>query len=187
MRHFAVFLRGVNVNGTRMKMDELKEAFRKMGYDHPKTLLASGNVVVSSNEAAMTLLDHKMKIEMGLSLHFGYEAYVIVKSLEEINAIIEESSLHQVPEGYHHYLLLSNEETLGETLHTMFDSCDHATMEQFIVATSGLYWIIPKGQTLGSDFGEKVLGNKSFKSQLTSRTMNTIVKVQKALTIKDEA
>lgn len=179
--HFAVFLRGVNVNGTRMKMDDLKGAFRAMGFKNPKTLLASGNVVVSSDEASMTLIDHKIKIEMNLSLYFGYEAYVIVKSVSEVDAIVAESLTHQVPDGYHHYLMLTNDEHLGVALSGIFDNCEKANMEKFMVESNGLYWIIPKGNTLQSDFGEKVLGKKGYRSRLTSRTMNTVIKVQKAL------
>lgn len=178
---FAVFLRGVNVNGTRMKMDELKKAFVTMGYKDIKTLLASGNVVVSSDLEDMTLMDHKMHIEMALSLYFGYEAYVIVKSPEEVATIVEEGRSHKIPDGYHHYLMLSNDPSLGQVLNEIFVDCEQADEEAFYNEPNGSYWVVPKGQTLESEFGEKVLGKKGFKDHLTSRTMNTVVKVHKVL------
>lgn len=180
-RHFCVFLRGVNVNGTRMHMNELKAAFESMGYENVKTLLASGNVVVTSSEETMTLMDHKMKIEMGLSLHFGYEAYCIVKDPEQLENIVKEASQHIVPDVCHHYLFLTNDEKLPEVLAVIHEGCTKEANEQLLVERSGIYWIIPKGATLQSDFGEKVLGKGEFKSRLTSRTMNTVNKVMKNL------
>lgn len=184
-QHFSVFLRGVNVNGTRMHMDELKRAFETMGYKKIKTLLASGNVVVTSEDEGMTLLDHKMKIEMGLSLHFAYEAYVIVKDEEQLIQIVEEASHHLVPEGYHHYLFLTNDDTLPGELANLHHNCKKEPNEQLIVEPSGTYWIVPKGMTLQSAFGDQVLGKSAFKSRLTSRTMNTVIKVMKALSERE--
>lgn len=178
---FAVFLRGVNVNNTRMKMAILREAFVSMDYLDVKTLLASGNVVVTSDDATMTLMDHKMKIEMGLSLYFGYEAYVIVKSRQELKAIVEEASGHVVPDGHHHYLMLSNDEDLGHALRQVFDEGVSGPKELLLTEAHGIYWIVAKGNTLESDFGTKALGKEGFRDKLTSRTMNTVVKVHKAL------
>ena len=42
---FAAFLRGINVNGNKIKMDALKEAFAGMGFTRARTVLNTGNVV----------------------------------------------------------------------------------------------------------------------------------------------
>ena len=181
VKHIAVFLRGVNVNNTRMKMEELRAAFNHMGYINTKTLLGSGNAVVTTEDDDLSIRDHKEKIEMGLSLYFGYEAYVIVKDIHQLLAIVEEAEGHKIPEGYHHYLMLSNDSTLGAELKAIHAQCKIASDETLLLEPSGIYWIVPKGQTLDSEFGEKVLGKKEFKSRLTSRTMNTVLKVKKAL------
>lgn len=117
---FAVFLRGVNINGTRMKMDELK-------------------------------------------------------------AIIKESDAHKVPENHHHYMFLTNERDLGQKLMDVYVRCKQAPEEQLLVEEHGIYWIVSKGNTLGSEFGDLALGSKGYKSVLTSRTMNTVKKVYKEL------
>lgn len=181
VKHIAVFLRGVNVNNTRMKMEELRAAFAHMGYEGTKTLLGSGNAIVTTEDDDLTVRDHKEKIEMGLSLYFGYEAYVIIKELDQILGIVKEAEGHRIPDGYHHYLMLSNDPDLPDQLKAIHDQCKVASEEQLLIEPMGTYWIVPKGQTLDSEFGEKVLGNKEFKSRLTSRTMNTVVKVKKAL------
>lgn len=181
VKHIAVFLRGVNVNNTRMKMEELRAAFKHMGYEGTKTLLGSGNAIVTTEDDVLTVRDHKEKIEMGLSLYFGYEAYVIIKELDQILVIAEEAKGHTIPDGYHHYLMLSNDVTLPGELKVIHEACQIAQEEKLLIEPGGTYWIVPKGQTLDSEFGEKVLGKKAFKSRLTSRTMNTVLKVKKAL------
>lgn len=186
IKHYCVFLRGVNVNGIRMKMVELSDAFKTMGYENVKTLLGSGNVVVTTPDDDLTLLDHKMKIEMELSLYFGYEAYVIVKELTAMKAIVEEASLHEVPGGYHHYLFLTNDDGLPQALADIHEDCQSEPQERLIVAAAGTYWIIPKGNTLQSDFGERALGDAGFRSRLTSRTMNTVRKVYRVLLEREE-
>lgn len=181
MKDFCVFHRGININGIRIKMKDLAAAFISMGYLNVKTILASGNVVISTKDSQLSLQDHKEKIEMELSMYFGYEAYVILKDLDEINALIIEASNHVIPEDHHHYLLLTNDKSLPEELRQVFDSFDHLESEAIIKEPFGIYWIVPKGHTLDSNFGKKVLGKKSYKSRLTSRNINTIKKVQKEL------
>ena len=53
MARHIVLLRGVNVGGkNRVPMAELREALTDAGFADVRTLLASGNVVLSSGEGA---------------------------------------------------------------------------------------------------------------------------------------
>ena len=176
MKKFVIFLRGVNVNGISIKMEELRNVMEGMLYYDVKTILASGNIIVTTTDDKMTLEDHKDKIETKLGQHFGYEAFIIIKTSEQITMILEESQNHAVPEGCHHYILLSNDRSVAQELKVQFELCAKGEKEQLILGDYGIYWIVPKGNTLQSDFGKKILGKKKFKNLLTSRTMNTIEK-----------
>ena len=180
MEKLVIFLRGVNVNGISIKMEELRTVIETMGYVDVKTILASGNVVVGTKEE-LSYEEHKKRIEEGLSNHFGYEAYIIIKSAKQIDEIIKEAAAHKVPEGCHHYILLSKDNTVGAQLHDLFEKCKKAEQEQFLLGEYGIYWIVPKGNTLESEFGGQILGKKTWKSVLTSRTMNTVQKMVKYL------
>jgi len=186
MDYYCAFLRGVNVKGTRMKMDELRAVFKRMGYQDLKTILASGNVIFATDEVNMTLLDHKEKIEMNLSLEYAYEAYVIVKDLKQLNDIVEEASQHTIPDNYHHYLLLTNNDEVRSELAQVYPTLQHAEYEKLSLDEHGVYWIFPKGDTLQAEFGKEVLGKKKYKSRITTRTMNTILKVHKYMMGLDE-
>jgi uncharacterized protein (DUF1697 family) len=180
MKKLVIFLRGVNVNGISIKMDELKNVIESLSYKEVKTILASGNVIAAAVDDS-SYEAHKEKIEKTLSTYFKYESYIILKTANQIHDIIKEASGHIVPEGYHHYILLSNDNIVSEQLKVLFETCMKDEKEQFILGEHGMYWIVPKGNTLKSDFGNKVLGKKEFKSVLTSRTINTILKMEKYL------
>lgn len=181
MKKMAIFLRGINVNGISIKMDELKSVIESMMYKDVKTILATGNIIAKAADDEISYEEHKNKIEKGLSSYFGYEAFIIIKSARQIHEIIEESKKHEVPEGYHHYILLTKENNIAEQLKMQFDTCSKAEKEQLLLGDHGIYWIVPKGDTLQSDFGKLCLGKKEFKSILTSRTINTIQKISKYL------
>lgn len=200
MVNLAIFLRGVNVNGITLKMTVLKQLIESLGYSDVCTYLASGNVTctwnhsseagvdavieagVDAGDAAVELSWHKHHLETSLSQHFNYDAHVVLKTQEDVKAILMEAHNHKVPEGYHHYVLLSSsmvgdEGKEGLGLSDDFEGCMKAEHEALIVGKYGIYWIVPKGDTLKSEFGKKVLGSKKYKSLLTSRTIGTLEKM----------
>lgn len=175
--NYCVFLRGVNVNGVAVKMDALKEAFRTMGHPEAKTILATGNVVIrlEGDPAA-----EKANIERALSQIFHYEAYVFLRSGEELEAACAAAKELAVPEGFHCYLLILEKGTLPALAET-FRSLPHMDGERFVPLGQDAFWLVPKGSTVDSPFGNKALGSRRFKSVLTSRNMNTIEKVLSAM------
>lgn len=170
-----VFLRGVNVNGVKIKMTALKDAFAAMNYPAAKTILATGNVIISANGHNLTLL--KSEIEEQLRVTFKYEATVFLRTAEELTSIRSAAQLMNTPQDCHlNYLLCDNAAVILE-LGVLFASLPHKTSEAFLPNDHGAFWVVPIGETLESAFGAKVLGDKRYKSLLTSRNMNTIEKI----------
>lgn len=174
--NYCVFLRGVNVNGIAVKMDALREAFRVMGHPEAKTILATGNVVVRLEDPAA----EKASIERTLSEIFSYEAYVLLRSEEELAAACAAAKDIAVPPDFHCYLLILEDGTLAP-LAEAFGSLPHMEGEQFFPLGRDAFWLVPKGSTVDSPFGSKALGSRRFKSVLTSRNMNTVEKVLSAM------
>jgi uncharacterized protein (DUF1697 family) len=81
---YAAFLRGVNLGKRTVKSAELKAAFEAMGFTEVKTLLASGNVLFDA-KASKGL---KGKIEAGLKEAFGFDVPVVLRSLDELKAMV---------------------------------------------------------------------------------------------------
>lgn len=171
---FAAFLRGINVNGNKIKMDALKEAFAGMGFTRARTVLNTGNVVFM---AGQSMQEVKPLIENGLKATLGYDAPVYLRSVSELETLQDVTRTLSVPEDCHRYLLLCDSAALPLELDALFAATPHSENEQFHSATSDAFWIVPKGETLSSPFGAKVLGAKCYQNRLTSRNWNTIEKI----------
>ena len=176
MSRFCVFLRGINVNGVSIKMEALRQAFIRMGYPDAKTVLATGNVIVSLEDGAEPGA-HKAKIKSGLSSAFSYDAHVLLRSEAEIASLLDAAGKVAVPEGCHLYALLIEEPEALTALKEAFSAAVHGQDEQFFPLEKDAFWTVPKGDTLNTEFSKKVLGSKRFKSALTSRNINTLQKV----------
>jgi len=84
MTRYAAFLRGVNLGKRTVKSAELKAAFEAMGFANVKTLLASGNVLFDA-QAAKGL---QAKIEAGLEQQFGFAVGTVLRSVDELEAMV---------------------------------------------------------------------------------------------------
>jgi uncharacterized protein (DUF1697 family) len=177
MKTYNIFLRGINVNGIKIKMADLKQSFENAGYQNVITILATGNVIVSTDKK-VTSEQLKREVELQLRNDFGYEAFVVIKEPNDISNILKEAT-PLLKEGFNAYLILSNDNHLAGELKVLFDEVETLSEEQLVIGEFGIYWVVEKGYTLESNFGKKVLGLKKYKEVLTSRTLNTIIKVNK--------
>lgn len=84
MTRYAAFLRGVNLGKRTVRSAELKAAFEAMGFGSVKTLLASGNVLFDARPGK-TL---QQKIEAGLEAAFGFRIGVVLRTLDELKAMV---------------------------------------------------------------------------------------------------
>ena len=85
---FVALLRGVNVGGNNMiRMSELKQSFEAMGFPHVSTYINSGNVIFKTNETDARKLERK--IEQMLSRDFQLESKVVLRSLAEMEQLVE--------------------------------------------------------------------------------------------------
>jgi len=177
MIKFAVFMRGVNVNGINIKMDELKAVISSIGYEKVKTVQASGNIIISTSESVLAMDAHKNKIQQAIGNHFNYEAFVFLKTQKQLSSIVHDADSNIVPDGFNHYVLLSDDWEMQNELIGLFKECKAEEQENLIARDEGTYWIVKKGMTLKTEFGKKVLGRKKYKDRITSRTIGTIKKV----------
>lgn len=174
-KRFCAFLRGVNVKGTNMKMAEVCSVFEKAGMKNVSSVLASGNILFSSDGKEREL---KGDLEKAMSAHFSYEAFLFVKNLEEIDAIVRENTFASDPE--HHIYSFVGVDGIGKILLSEFEKSQQAPGEEARLIGANFYWKVPKGNTLQSEFG-KILGRKHLKDSFTSRNINTMEKVLKKM------
>lgn len=172
---YCAFLRGVNVKGTNMKMAEVCQVFKDIGMKDVSSVLASGNIVFSSDKSADEL---KVILEKAMSEHFSYEAFLFIKSHEE-TSVFWNSIPFEKNDDLHIYGFVGMP-GVENVLMEEFEKAAQAENEKADIVNNIFYWQVPKGNTLDSTFG-KVLGKKSLKDQMTSRNVNTFEKILKKM------
>jgi uncharacterized protein (DUF1697 family) len=163
---YGIFLRGINVNGIRISKKDLKEFFIHLGFTEVKTILATGNIIVSLED--LRIKEHmKEMIEQELSKAFSYDAHILIRSINDIEAISREARKLIVPEDYHLYVLLCETEEVVTQLTDVFEQMEHSGKERVVPNRRELFWMVAKGDTLKSEFGSKILQSKKYKDKLT--------------------
>lgn len=158
-----------------MKMAEVCSVFAEAGTKDVSAVLASGNILFSSEEEVEEL---KNTLEEAMSAHFSYEAFLFIKSKKEIEAIFRENPFETNP-GYHIYSFVGVD-GIEKILMSEFEKSRKAPGEAAQIIGCNFYWTVPKGNTLDSEFGN-ILGRKNLKNSFTSRNINTFEKVLKKI------
>ena len=173
MKKYCAFLRGVNVKGTSMKMVEGCKIFTEAGMKEVSSVLATGNILFSSDKNRSDL---KRILQQALSEYFDYEAFLFLKTKQEITEICTNNPFVK-SEDLHIYVFIGTVE-IENSLLKEFNLTLKSKNEDGKIVGNTFYWQIEKGNTLDSNFG-KVLCKKSLKSQMTSRNINTLEKISK--------
>ncbi|ANF52477.1 hypothetical protein A0O34_18995 [Chryseobacterium glaciei] len=172
---YCAFLRGVNVKGTNMKMADVCQVFKDAGMEDISSILASGNIVFSSDKKTDDL---KKILEKAMSEHFSYEAFLFIKSQEETESFWNNNPFEK-NENLHIYTFVGSPK-VENILMKEFENSAKTEDEKGEIVNNIFYWQVPKGNTLDSTFG-KILGKKSLKDQFTSRNINTFEKILKKM------
>ncbi len=161
-------------------MADLKTAFKKIGFTDISTIQASGNVIFDTPDN-LGKEELKQAIEKHLSNYFQYDANVFLREKGEIEELLSTGKTLTIPGDCHLYSLICDNKEILEELKALFLETPHEPLEDYFITETDAFWTVPKGSTLSSEFGSKVLGKKRYKSYLTSRNINTIEKIYKAL------
>lgn len=156
-------------------MADVCQVFKDAGMNEVSSILASGNIVFSSDKNSDEL---KTILEKAMSEHFSYEAFLFVRSQEEAE-VLGNSIPFEKNDTFHIYGFIGMP-GVEKVLMEEFQKVAQAENEKAAIVNGIFYWQVPKGNTLDSTFG-KVLGKKSLKDQFTSRNVNTFEKILKKM------
>ena len=176
---YAVLLRGVNVGGVRIAMEDLRLAAERRGFAGARTLLNSGNLLVETDQSAARV---KTAMEEELQALTGQPVPCLVRSLPQVEALLQEDSTDT--EGFHHYLLFCERPLLQE-LEALYAGHPALPGEALFGKGQDIHWKVQKERTL-EGFGSKVLGSARFKALLTSRNLRTAMKIRDGLRAMEE-
>ncbi|WP_154793330.1 DUF1697 domain-containing protein [Occultella kanbiaonis] len=169
---YAVLLRGVNVGGINVKMADLRRVLEAAGLAEVRTVLASGNALVTSDLPAARL---RPEIETALRDAFGYEAWVQVLPLERIAAIVADYPFDTDEATHHPYVMFcADDAALGE-VGALAAEVD-PDVEQVRPGEGVIYWEAPKGSSTDTAFA-RLTSRARYKSVLTTRNLRTLRKL----------
>jgi uncharacterized protein (DUF1697 family) len=164
------------VGGITVRSAELAELFRGLGFDAVRTVLASGNVAFSTGaagEADASAL--KSTIERALSDRFGYEAWIVLVSRDELERVIASFPFDDEREGWHPYVVFSSSQAALDELFAAAVGVDAA--DDVVAPGDGvLYWHNRRARGVDSAFS-KVTAKARFKPSITTRNLRTLRKL----------
>ncbi len=169
MTRYAALLRGVNVGGVNVKMADLAELVRSLGFTDVTTVLASGNVLFETADAASAV---KESLETALRERFGYEAWVHVLTAERIVQLIADFPFERSADRHAYVVFVLKPELRDDLLAVELDPA----VEQAAGGEGVVYWSVPKGSTLDSALG-RAQASARHKPWLTTRNLNTLEKL----------
>lgn len=169
MTRYVALLRGVNVGGVTVKMADLAELVSGLGYGDVTTVLASGNVLFTTTDAASVA---KQRLESALRERFGYEAWVHVLTRDAIRDIVQAYPFERTADRHAYVVFVMSPEVRAELLAVEVDPA----VERVAEGDGVLYWTTPKGSTLDSAMG-KAQSSGRHKPWLTTRNLNTLEKL----------
>ena len=165
-------LRGVNVGGVRFAMKDLAAALEVAGAEDVRTVLASGNVLLTTrHEAPAQVSDLISRV---IRERFGFDVGVVTASLPTVRAAAEGYPFARA-EDRHAYVVLADRQGVLDELIGDGDAAD-PDVEQLRAGAGVLYWDAPKGATLTTRFGV-LLGRRQRQGVVTTRNLRTLERV----------
>lgn len=87
METYISILRGINVSGKNIiKMEQLRELFIALKFQHVQTYIQSGNVIFQTKETTQALLSKK--IAEAIEKQFGFKIPVLTLTIDELKSAI---------------------------------------------------------------------------------------------------
>ena len=168
MPKIVLLLRGINVGGVKVPMEELKTCLQQAGFQEVETVLNTGNVVCLPPPGDAVAIS-----EAALSVAFGYSAKVILISPQELDACLDEFPWSDVSDTSHRYVIFGDDD---HVLDELVDLGRPSAAERVARGPQCVYWVVPKGETLGGEFS-KLVSKAKYKKSTTTRNLNTVEKL----------
>jgi uncharacterized protein (DUF1697 family) len=161
MMEYISFLRGVNVGGRKIRMDDLRELYISLGLKDVSSYIQSGNIIFNHprNEDLVSLLENKIMDT------FGFEVSIIIRKRSEMEKIVEENPFLEEDVSKLHITFLkeSPQELPKEYIDQIKDNS-----EKYSIKGKEIYLFLPNG------YGRTKLSNNFFEKKLkvTATTRN---------------
>lgn len=171
MTTYISLLRGINVSGQKkIKMEALRAAFEKLGFQNVTTYVQSGNVVFAGNETEIKTLEQKISDQ--IEREFGFTVSVIVLTRNELVNTINRNPFAGDPgkePSFQHVTFLASEPVAFNRISI---EEKRQGQEEILFSDRTIYLYCPHG------YGRTKLNNNFLESRLkmpaTTRNWKTV-------------
>ena len=166
MTAYVALLRAVNVGGRQVKMEDLKRVAGEVGVESPKTFIASGNLLFTSNKAEAVV---KKQLEKALTDHMGKPVELMVRTAQELAETVKTNPFEKEP-GNRVAAIFFDEAPAADAI----KAAKNVATERLAPGKREIYVHYPDGQGRSKlKLGTKAPG--------TARNMNTVAKLAELL------
>ena len=176
MSAWVALLRGVNVGGITIRSADLTALLRdRLRFTEVRAFLASGNVRFETDAATSARATIKSTIETALRDRFGYEAWIVLVTVAELERAIEEFPFDAGDDTRQPWVIFCVDTATRDELVTAAASLDDA-VDPVAAGPGVVYWNPLKGSSTDTPFA-KVLARTAYKSRTTNRNLRTLARI----------
>jgi uncharacterized protein (DUF1697 family) len=172
---YIALLRGINVGGSKkIEMATLRTLLASLGFEHVKTLLASGNAAWDAEGDDIT--DMRSAIEQGIEATFGFSVSVIVRPREQVERLVASDPFKDVEVTKNTRLYVT---FLPAPATTQLEIPYYTPTPDFTILSvtdTAVCSVLTLSPTSGTVDAMRIL-ERAFGKNITSRNWNTVVKL----------
>jgi uncharacterized protein (DUF1697 family) len=175
MKQYFAFLRGINVGGHTVRMEDLRKMFEGIGFFDVATFIASGNVIFNASARSAAALERQ--IEEHLLGGLGYAAATFLRTASELEAITRHPSfeaLDRAGRGSTLHVMLLREEPPADFRRKV--AALTTASDELVVHGRELYWLCHTRLSDSPLFKGSIV-DKTIGMQGTMRNANTVRKL----------
>ena len=176
MPQYIAFLRGINVGGHRLKMNQLRVIFTELGLMDVSTFIASGNVSFSTDSDDADGL--REMVEGHLASQLGYEVPTFIRTHAQLAAIVSfdpPETVTQMPSVSSHYVIFLDTRA-PPSLRSALTQLN-SEVDQFQFSDAEVHWLIQGKLTESPLFGQPELDRATRGVRTTMRNMSTLRRI----------
>jgi len=166
---YVALLRGIGPSNPNMHQKKLEGVLEELGFTNVKAIISSGNVVFGSPSKDIAKLEEK--IEKAWPIKLGFNSMTIVRSSDQLKALVAKKPYGATEHSRENYLLV-----------TFFKQPPKSIKGNYhdVLGVNALCSVIDTTASKTPDFMAKT--DRQFgKDQITSRTWKTIERILKKM------
>ena len=171
MTTYVALLRGIGPINPNMRPAKLKWGFEEMGFKNVRTVISSGNVVFESSSKSEAALE--AKIEKDLPKILGFASTTIVRSLSDMEKLLDNNPAKGITHGNESYILVTFLKHHSAKLRTLPKS---GAGYKVLGVYKKEVCIVYNNQEFKTPLIMQKL-EKEFNKEITSRTWNTVERI----------